>query len=90
MINVTTTTSGQISLAKGVSMAVIPTWASGFGVANYLGTNTTNTRGVVPGRAIHSTGATRATLAFTDITGHAGNSASLANVWFELNNGTVW
>jgi hypothetical protein len=90
ILNVTTTTSGAISLAKSVSMGVIPTWASGFGVANYLGNNTTNTRGVQPGLAIHSTGATRATLAFTDITGHVGNSASLANVWFEMNNGTIW
>jgi len=90
MLHVTTTTSGAISLAKSVSMGVIPTWATGFGAANYFGNNTTNTRGVMPGLAIHSTGATRASLAFSDITGHSGNSASLANIWFEMNNSTIW
>lgn len=89
-LHVTTTTSGQTSLAKGLSMAVVPTWHSGLGVANYLGANTTNTRGVGPGRAIHSTGATRASIAFSDITGHGGNSASIANLWFALRDDTVW
>jgi hypothetical protein len=90
ILNLTTTTSGQLSRSVSISLGVVPTWATGFGAVNYFGSNTTNTRGVQQGLAIHSTGATRASLVFTDITGHSGNSASLANVWFELNNQTIW
>jgi len=89
-LHVSTTTSGQTSLAKGVSVGIVPTVATAFGAVNYLGSNTTGTRGVFPGLAVHSTNATIGTIAFTDITGHSGNSASLANVWFELRNVTVW
>jgi hypothetical protein len=90
-LHVSTTTAGQTSLALGFSMGVLPTWATGFGAANYLGSNTTNTRGIAVGQAVIATAATRASLAFSDITGHSGNSASLANIWFGLRDqSNIW
>lgn len=90
MLHVTTTTSGQTSLAKGLSMGLIPsaTGVNAIAPANYLGGSVgANSRAVMVGNpATFSTGATRASVAFSDVVGYA----AVANVWFELRNYTIW
>ncbi|MDH4322684.1 MAG: hypothetical protein OEW90_00945 [Betaproteobacteria bacterium] len=89
-VHVRTTTSGQISLAKSLSMAVLPSLASAMAGLDPFGAATTNTRGAMVGLGIFSTSVTRASIAFSDLTGQAGNSATLANLWVDLRNWSVW
>lgn len=89
-LHVSTATSGQTSLAKSISMGVLPSQGSAFMGLDPFMVATTNTRGAMVGLGVFSTGATRGTIAFTDLTGQAGVSATLANLWCDLRNWSIW
>ena len=89
-LHVSTATAGNTSLAKSISMAIGPDAGQSFLVLPAFGTSAVTTRAALMGLGIHSTGATRGTLAFSDMTGMAGTLATLANLWFELRNYSVY
>ena len=89
-IHVSTATSGQTSLAKSISMGVLPSQNAAFAGLDPFMSATTNTRGAMVGLGVFSTNATRATIAFTALTGQASNSATLANLWCDLRNWSIW
>lgn len=89
-VHVSTATAGQTSLAKSISMGVLPSLAANFAGLDPFMAATTNTRGAMVGLGVFSTNATRATIAFSALTGQASNSATLANLWCDLRNWSIW
>lgn len=51
---------------------------------------TTNTRGASVGLGLINSGATQATIAFSNITGQTGNNAQAAKLWVDLRNWSIW
>lgn len=85
-----TTSTAQLALNKSISMCVAPAWTVA-GVQHFTGGASVNTRGPIDGGpSILATAATRASIAFTDMTGFAGAAGSNANLWYILRNETVW
>ena len=89
-VHLSTTTANATSLAHSISMGVIPSLASAMAGLDPWGAATANTRGALVGLGIYSTNATMATIGMSNLTGQAGNSATLANLWVDLRNWSIW
>lgn len=89
-LHVATTTALQTSRSLAISMGVLPALATAMAGLDPFYAATTNTRGAMVGLGIFSTQATRATIAFSALTGQTGNNASLANLWCDIRNWSIW
>lgn len=92
-LHVSTTNTGTgantTALGRTISMIVADSGGSAAHGLRVFGANTNNSQGAIIGMGAISTDATRATIAFSDIT-QTGTRAANAHLFYEMRNHTVW